>query len=247
MSDTRTRAPHAALNPAGRWPKAEKIHRLLEPRAPGSTPARLLEVGTGAGVIAHWFGTQPHPPYDVDAVDVLDQRRIDTGYRFQRVEGTALPFADGVFDVVLSNHVVEHVGDREAQLHHLREIGRVLKPDGQAYLATPNRWQVVEPHFRLAFLSWLPRPLRSAYVRMRGKGDRYDCEPLSCAELEALLLRAGFTPRNAAWQAIQAMLPAQGRPPRLLSFASKLPRRWVQHLRGICPTHIYLLRHAVAP
>jgi SAM-dependent methyltransferase len=38
----------------------------------------------------------------------------------------------------------------------LDEVWRVLKPGGLAYLACPNRYSLVEPHYRLPFLSWFP-------------------------------------------------------------------------------------------
>ncbi|MGQ9365890.1 class I SAM-dependent methyltransferase [Azospirillum sp. A39] len=47
---------------------------------------------------------------------------------------TALPFADGAFDVVVSSHVLEHVPDDRAAL---AEIARVLKPSGWAVLMFP--------------------------------------------------------------------------------------------------------------
>ena len=47
---------------------------------------------------------------------------------------TQLPFADEEFDVVLINHVLEHVpDDRQA----LREIYRVLRPGGRALMQHP--------------------------------------------------------------------------------------------------------------
>lgn len=46
----------------------------------------------------------------------------------------ALPFADSEFDLILCNHVLEHIpNDRLA----MREIKRVLKPGGQAMLLVP--------------------------------------------------------------------------------------------------------------
>jgi SAM-dependent methyltransferase len=45
-----------------------------------------------------------------------------------------LPFDDGRFDVVLCNHVLEHVCDDAAAL---REIRRVLRPGGRACLQVP--------------------------------------------------------------------------------------------------------------
>jgi ubiquinone/menaquinone biosynthesis C-methylase UbiE len=46
----------------------------------------------------------------------------------------ALPFGDENFDLVLCNHVLEHVRDDIAAM---KEIRRVLKPGGQAILQVP--------------------------------------------------------------------------------------------------------------
>lgn len=46
----------------------------------------------------------------------------------------SMPFAENSFDVVLCNHVLEHVND---DLVALREISRVLKPGGFAILQVP--------------------------------------------------------------------------------------------------------------
>lgn len=52
----------------------------------------------------------------------------------ERVDMQAMPFQDGSFDLVIANHVLEHVAD---DLCALREIARVLAPDGRAILQTP--------------------------------------------------------------------------------------------------------------
>ena len=185
------RRGHAILDLRSRDAKARKIEALLE-LPPTSKALRLLEVGTGSGGIAHYFGNRTSPRFDVDTVDVADTRQIHDGYRFTRVEDVELPFPDTCFDVVVSNHVIEHVGDEAAQRRHLAELRRVIAPNGVGYLAVPNRWQVVEPHYRLAFLSWLPERWRTPYLRLRNRGTNYDCRPLTVPQLEALLSEAGF-------------------------------------------------------
>ena len=68
-------------------------------------------------------------------------------------DGRALPFRDGAFDLVLSNAVVEHVGDEADQRVFLAEHYRV----GRRYVATtPNRWFPVESHTRVLFRHWVP-------------------------------------------------------------------------------------------
>jgi SAM-dependent methyltransferase len=236
------RMPHAALNLKSRWPKAEKIRRLLSLREPVGRPLRLLEIGCGAGAIAHYFAANASTPCVVDAVDVVDQRQVTDGYKFSLVEGTWLPFDDSTFDAVVSNHVIEHVGDHKDQLEHLCQIARVLRDDGVLYLAMPSRWQVVEPHYHLAFLSWIPKKWRSSYLRATGKGEFYDCEPLEMSVLEKLLDEAGFSCRNVFADALEFFVVHEGSQSMFARIANCLPSGVVHALRGISPTHAYIAR-----
>ena len=199
------RQPHAVLDLPSRRFKGLKIERLLD-LASRPQPIRILEVGTGSGGIAHYFGTHPQLRCDVDAVDVHDNRLVTEGYRYHQVRDTTLPFADDSFDVVLTNHVIEHVGDAGAQHRHLLEIHRVMKPDGVGYLAVPNRWMLVEPHYRLAFLSWWPHAWRTSYLRAMRKGEVYDCEPLTHRQAESMLHITGFRFENKAVEALRLTL-----------------------------------------
>lgn len=235
------RRGHAVLDLVSRTPKARKIEALLDLPASGQ-PLRLLEVGTGSGGIAHYFGTHPRLRCEVDAVDVNDTRQIRDGYRFSLVHGVRLPFPDAHFDAVISNHVIEHVGDRAAQREHLTELRRVLKPDGAGYLAVPNRWQCVEPHYRLAFLSWLPERWRSPYLRWRRRGDEYDCRPLTVPALEALLAEAGFRFTQQHGRALRLTFELER--PRALAyrvFLRHVPETVYARLRRVFPTLIYTI------
>jgi SAM-dependent methyltransferase len=218
----------------------EKIERLL-----GLDPARaydLLEVGTGSGGIAHYFAAEANAHYDVVSVDVEDTRLVTDGYAFRQVDSTTLPFPDASFDVVLTNHVIEHVGDAASQAAHLREIRRVLRPDGIVYLAVPNRWMLVEPHYKLAFLSWLPHRWRSPYLRMAGKGDFYDCEPLQMHEVEALAYAAGLVSSNRSVEAFRVIQAIEGASSLSARLVAALPDWVLNMLRAIIPTHIYVLQ-----
>lgn len=237
------RQPHAVLNLASRNWKALKIERLLGLQ-PRKQPLRLLEIGTGSGGIAHYFATHPSLRCDVDAVDVVDNRLVSDGYRYQQVKGVELPFEGETFDVVISNHVIEHVGDEKAQLQHLREIHRVMRTDGVGYLAVPNRWMLTEPHYRLKFLSWWPRKLRTPYLRLMGKGTFYDCEPLQMRQLERMLKVAGLHYQNRCVAALRETFEIERPTSRATVLLRKLPDSLLHPLRRVIPTLIYRIEHA---
>jgi ubiquinone/menaquinone biosynthesis C-methylase UbiE len=236
--NTPDRQPHAVLDlPSRNW-KAMKIERLLD-LAARPQPLQMLEIGTGSGGIAHYFGTHPQLRCDVTAVDVCDNRLTRDGYAFQQVQGVELPFDDARFDVVISNHVIEHVGDEYAQRRHLAEIRRVIKPGGMGYLAVPNRWMLTEPHYQLKFLSWWPHAWRTPYLRLMRKGTFYDCEPLQLKQLERMLAEAGFIYRNLcieAWRATFEIERSNSLGHRMLKIT---PDALLKPLKRIIPTLIY--------
>lgn len=201
---------------------------------------RCLEIGSGSGYLAAYLALSSGIECEVDAVDVLDQRQVSDGYRFHKLTGTVLPFPPDSFDVVISNHVIEHVGGSAEQLEHLREIARVIRPDGLAYLASPSRWQVVEPHYRLAFLSWLPRPLRSPYLRRFRGVPFYDCEPLDCTEIEGLIRAAGLFSRRAVSDALRSLKDSAQHRSMLVRVVSCFPGSLIRVLSRASPTHVYL-------
>lgn len=235
------RQPHVVTDLASRRCKAQKIKQLLQLQ-PMAQPLRLLEIGCGSGGIAHYFATHPDLPCAVTAVDVHDNRQVHEDYTFKQVQGVQLPFADASFDVVISNHVIEHVGTAAEQLTHLQEIRRVLTIDACAYLAVPNRWMLTEPHYRLRFLSWLPHAWRTPYLRLMGKGEFYDCEPLQMHQLEKQLDAAGLTWRNLSIEAWRATFDIER--PRQWStrLLRRIPDALLRPLRPIIPTLIYQLQ-----
>ena len=81
--------------------------------------------------------------------------------------GGHMPFDNREFDVAWSNAVLEHVGDREAQVAFVRELLRV---SDAIFLTTPNRYFPVEVHTRIPFLHWLPKGIFDAVARAFGKG-----------------------------------------------------------------------------
>jgi len=235
----RRSSSHASVNVEHRERKAEKIRRLIETCRPLAR-ADILEVGAGAGVVSRALGCAAGSAGSATAVDVVDQRVVVDGYDFLEVDGARLPFPDASFDVVVSNHVLEHVGDREEQRIHLSEIHRVLRPDGLCYLATPNRWTFVEPHYKLLLLSWLPRSLRTPYLRTRSKGNEYDCDPLGPQELPRLVTKAGFHYEQKTFEAMRILLQTEAVSPVGRAVLSA-PKFLVRLLYPVVPTFVLVL------
>lgn len=241
MTESVERRAHADVNMVARALKAKKIEALLGLRA-WPNGGSLLEVGTGSGGIAYHFAHGAAQHWRVSAVDIVDNRQVMEGYDFQLVQGVTLPFEGQSFDVVISNHVIEHVGDKSSQLHHLLELRRVLKPGGRAYLAVPNRWMIIEPHYGLPLLSWIPRSWRSVYLKFAGKGEIYDCEPLSRGEVQRLLEAAGFDYENLCVAALRLTASLEATSAPLARCMAGLPDALLKPSLSIMPTLIYCLR-----
>ena len=60
---------------------------------------------------------------------------LDSPWAQVKMDLHDVPFADNSFDVVLCNHVMEHVQD---DIQCMREILRVLKPGGWAIIQSPT-------------------------------------------------------------------------------------------------------------
>lgn len=170
---------HAAFVEKSRSSKAKKIISILGRYKDLSTCA-VLDIGTGSGHIIQEIAK--HCKTAV-SVNISDERIVTEGYEFYLVKDEILPFAEQSFDVVITNHVIEHTPQQSL---HLSEIHRVLKKCGIVYLATPNKYTFIEPHFNLPFLSWLPIQWATLYLNFL-RHKTWDVYPLSKKKLYYLV------------------------------------------------------------
>ncbi len=64
-------------------------------------------------------------------------------------DARALPFADGSFDIVVSDSTLDHFHDKDDIHLGLAELARVLRPGGVLIVTLDNPWNLSEPLFRL--------------------------------------------------------------------------------------------------
>lgn len=163
--------------------KAAKIRAVLADEGVFDNPhVRILDIGCSFGHILKLLtpGTGIGVGVDIDRAIGKPSSNVF----FVRTDAENLPFSSESFDIVICNHVYEHTDSAESLLE---EIRRVLSETGVCYFAGPNKYDLVEPHYRLPFLSWLPRRLADQYMKLARKGESYPEKPYSVPDLGRLL------------------------------------------------------------
>ncbi|MCH8004058.1 MAG: class I SAM-dependent methyltransferase [Nanoarchaeota archaeon] len=165
---------YAAHDKSSRLKKAEKIIKILS-KYKDLEKSKILDVGCGSG----YLGSVLHKKSKkYVGIDFADERKVKD-FVFIRTDAINIPFRNNSFDIVICNHVIEHVRDQKKLLH---EINRLLKKDGICYITCPNKLWPIEPHLKLPFLSYLPKKIADAYVIITGKGKEYDIYPMTYSE-----------------------------------------------------------------
>jgi SAM-dependent methyltransferase len=182
------RFPKVVYDRVGRQQKALKILSVLSDFLGGRLgQQKVLDIGCASGIISNFIADHVYQIVgtDVDIKSVLfANREKKPNAHFFPSDAQELPFLKECFHIVICAHVYEHVRDARTLL---REIHRVLKPEGICFFAAGNRLSLIEPHYRLPLLSLLPRPLAGIWLRLIGKGRRYEEKHLTYWGLRRLL------------------------------------------------------------
>jgi SAM-dependent methyltransferase len=165
----------AMLDEEKRRLKAGKILAVLEHALGRQDLSGLiaLDVGCSAGYIIDELANSGAIAHGVDIDEGGVERaksRFGHHVTFHVADAEHLPFADGSVDVVIFNHIYEHVVDPAKVV---QEIYRVLAEGGIGYFGLANRLGLIEPHYKLPFLSWLSPRLSDGYVRLTRRADNY--------------------------------------------------------------------------
>ena len=153
----------------------------------GVDEVSLGDAGGQSGCTTHNLLEERYPwPERLTALGLHDGARFRERYpqiAYVQGDACALPFADGAFDVVHSNAVIEHVGGRERQEAFVREAVRVGR---RVFVTTPNRWFPIEVHTRLPLVHWLPEGPAGRAYDLAGKSWARENRLLGPSDLRAL-------------------------------------------------------------
>jgi SAM-dependent methyltransferase len=173
-----------------------QLARLAERAAPRSP--RILDLGCGPGNTIRRFSAMGQVfgfDYSLDALAFARTKGIKN---VLCGDSAALPITSGAFDCVIALDVLEHVED-DARL--LREIVRVLRPDGLFFFTVPAfmvLWRYHDEaygHFRRYGKGEFTRRVREAGLEVAA------CQFFKCAFFPPLLVlaaleRRGLIPRR---------------------------------------------------
>jgi len=172
----------------GRSQKFEKILSILKDFYPSDRTLNCLDIGSSSGIITSLLGEHFSPAVGIDidqeALHDAKERHVSSRSQFLIADAMSLPFKNDSFDVIICNHIYEHVPEAKRMVD---EIHRVMKKEGFCYFSAGNKYMIIEGHYRLPLLSWIPKSLAHVYLRLTGKGRFYYEEHLSLAGLNRLV------------------------------------------------------------
>ena len=137
-------------------------------------PKIILDLGFGSGEITNALQEKG---YNVIGLDISESSCVDAKKRYPKCEfraydGLNIPFEKDYFDTIIMNDVFEHIpySHMDKLIENIKEI---LQPEGILYISATNRYELVEPHTLIPFLTWFPRKLWPLIDRKFNKKDGY--------------------------------------------------------------------------
>jgi len=154
--------------------KAKKVISVLQDYLGDLKSLTALDIGCSTGLMTVLYAEKFRNIIGIDidrpAVEFGIQNNSRTNAQFYVKDGMDTGFEDRAFDVIICNHVYEHVPDCTKLM---AEIYRLLKVRGVCYFAACNRLRLIEPHYQLALLSVVPKAVAHIYLRVSNKGTFY--------------------------------------------------------------------------
>jgi SAM-dependent methyltransferase len=181
------------------------LFRMLDPMVKGRRFERVLEGGCGTGYMSAVLGERyGWPMYPLD----LGWEGLEYGRRYgieRMTQGdiTALPFADGAFDAVVSLDVIVHMPPGE-EWRAFSELARVLAPGGFMALRVSALDALRSRHSMFAH-----ERQRFTERRLRKCAEKVGIRPLRVTYCNSLLMPVALA-KFRIWEPLTKQPPASG-------------------------------------
>jgi ubiquinone/menaquinone biosynthesis C-methylase UbiE len=231
------------FNISEREQKANKIISILSDYFGTSlNHLNLLDVGSSIGIMTFLLSKHFNQTIGIDidenGVKYAEEHFKNDNLLYQIGDSMNLSFPDNHFDVVNCAQVYEHVPDSKKLMS---EIYRVLKPGGICFFSAGNRFILIEDHYKLPFLSAIPKKLANIYLRLLGRGTYY---------YETHLSYWGLKKITSDFQLIDYTKKVIEYPERYSatemikpnSLKQKIILIFLDYLYWLCPTYIWILK-----
>ena len=138
--------------------KANKTVAILKDYLNEISTLDLLDIGSSTGIMtneyAKYFKYVTGVDLDTKGIQYSTNRYKRNNLKFICSPIEEIDISDSSFDVITCSQIYEHVpSDKKL----MEEILRLLKPGGICYFAAVNKFKIIEPHYQLPFLSFLPK------------------------------------------------------------------------------------------
>ncbi|NNM42762.1 MAG: 3-demethylubiquinone-9 3-O-methyltransferase [Chlamydiae bacterium] len=104
------------------------------------TSAKVLDIGCGGGLLTNYLAKEGHQVSGIDlstsSLEIGIKNDLSKTVEYRQANAYALPYQNGIFDVVTAMDVLEHVENPEKVIS---EASRVLSKDGLFFFHTFNR------------------------------------------------------------------------------------------------------------
>ena len=234
--------PEDMYDATGRLQKANKSISILKDYLGDLSSLKALDIGCSTGIMTNYYAPHFKTIMGID----IDGEGVEYANKNKQLDNTQFYLGDGMntgldenyFDVVFCANIYEHVPD---VYQMLKEINRILKPEGVCYFAAGNRFVWKDGEYRLPLLSVIPKSLAHLYLKLAGKGNYYYETHYSYWTLKKLVKNfelIDYTKKIIAdpekFQATEMIKPG--------SLIQKLYLVVLGLAYWICPSYIWLLK-----
>jgi len=168
--------------------KANKTILVLKDYLKKTKDLELLDIGSSSGIMTNeyskHFKSVIGVDLDVEAVKFANEKFNNHNLKFICSPIEEADLKNNSIDVITCSQIYEHVPSDEKLMN---EIFRLLKPGGVCYFAAGNRFKIIEPHYKLPFLSYLPDKAGDFYIKLFTDHEKYYENLKSLRDLKKLV------------------------------------------------------------